>query len=131
MDHFCGPSLDTLQQIYISPLLRTPCLDTVLQVWPHQHRVKGQNHRSQPARHSSFDAAQDMVGFLGCKGTLLAHVQLAIQQYPQVSFLAGLHSILSFLLVLVVRVSLTQVQDLAFGFVELHEVHLGPLLKPV
>jgi len=33
--------------------------------------------------------------------------------------------------VLVVRVASTQVQDLAFGFVEPHEVHLGPLLKAV
>ena len=28
-------------------------------------------------------------------------------------------------------VALTQVQDLAFGFVEPHEVYLGPLLMPV
>lgn len=33
-------------------------------------------------------------------------------------------------LVLIVEFALTQVQDLACGFVELHEVHLGPLLKP-
>ena len=31
-----------------------------------------------------MDAAQDMVGFLGCKGTLLAHVHLTIHWYPQV-----------------------------------------------
>ena len=34
-------------------------------------------------------------------------------------------------LVLVMGVALTQVQDLAFGFVEPHEVYLGPLLMPV
>jgi len=34
-------------------------------------------------------------------------------------------------LVLVVRVASTQMQDLTFGFVEPHEIHLGPLLKPV
>ena len=34
-------------------------------------------------------------------------------------------------LVLVARVAMTQVHDLAFGFVEPHEIHLGPLLKPV
>ena len=28
-------------------------------------------------------------------------------------------------------VALTEVQELAFGFVEAHEVHLGLLLKPV
>jgi len=34
-------------------------------------------------------------------------------------------------LVSAVGVAMTQVQDLAFGFVEPHEIHLGPLLKPV
>ena len=34
-------------------------------------------------------------------------------------------------LVLIVGVAMAQVQDLALGFVEPHEVHLGPLLKPV
>jgi len=34
-------------------------------------------------------------------------------------------------LVLVVRVASTLVQDLAFGFVEPHQVHLDLLLKPV
>ncbi|KAK4825626.1 hypothetical protein QYF61_001306 [Mycteria americana] len=33
--------------------------------------------------------------------------------------------------VLVLRISLTYVQDLALGLVELHEVHMGPLFKPV
>ena len=27
-DHFCGPPLDVLQQVHISPLLRTPHLHT-------------------------------------------------------------------------------------------------------
>lgn len=34
-------------------------------------------------------------------------------------------------LVLVVRIALTQVHELALGFVEPQDVHLGPLLKPV
>jgi len=49
-------------------------LDAVFQVKSHQHRVEGQDHLPQPAGHSSFDAAQDTVGFLGCEGTSLAHV---------------------------------------------------------
>ena len=44
---------------------------------PHQHKVEGQDHLPQPAGHA---AAQDMVGFLGCEDTLLAHVQLPIYQ---------------------------------------------------
>jgi len=80
------------QQICVSPVLRTPHLDTVLQVMPHQLRVDGQDHLHHSAGHTSFDAAQDMVGFLGCEGTLLAHVQLAVHQYSQVLLSrAGLH----------------------------------------
>jgi len=48
----------------------------------HQHRVQGQDHLPQPDGHTSFDAAQDMVGFLGFEGTQLAYVH----QYPQVLF---------------------------------------------
>ena len=49
---FCGPPLDTLQQDLVSPVLRTPHLDTVLQVRPHQHRVEVQDHLCQHASHS-------------------------------------------------------------------------------
>jgi len=58
-------------------VLRSPLLDVILQVRPHQLRVEGQAHLPCPAGHTSFDEAQDTVGFLGCKGTLLPHVQLA------------------------------------------------------
>ena len=34
-------------------------------------------------------------------------------------------------LVLLVDIALTQVQDLALGFIEPHEVLLGPLFEPV
>jgi len=64
MDHFCGPPLDALQQVHVSPVLRAPHLDTVLQVRPHQRRVEGQDHLPRPAGHASSDAAQDTVGFL-------------------------------------------------------------------
>ena len=120
-----------LQQVYVSHILRTLHLDTVLQVRPHQHRVEEQDHLPRPAGHSSFDAAQDTIGFLGCKGALLVHLQLAIHQYPQVFFgRAALNPFIS-QFVSVVDVASTQMQDLSFGFVEAHEIHLGPLLKPV
>ena len=85
-DLLCDPPLDALQQVDIFPVLRTPHLDTVLQVRPQQCRAEGQDHLPQPAGQTYFDASQDTVGFLGCKGTLLAHVQLPIHQYPQVFF---------------------------------------------
>ena len=88
-------SLDVLQQVHVAPVLRNPNLDAVLQVRFQQRRVEGQDYLPHPAGHSSSDAAQNMVGFLGCEGTLLAHIQLAIHQYSQV-FSAGLCSILTF-----------------------------------
>jgi len=84
LDHFCGPPLDALQYLHASPVLRSPCVGAVLLVRPHQHRVEGQAHLPQSAGRAFLDAAQGMVGFLGCEGTLLAHVQLPIHQHPQV-----------------------------------------------
>jgi len=46
LDHFCGPILDTLQQVYVPPVLRTPHLDTVLQLRSHQREVERQDHLS-------------------------------------------------------------------------------------
>ena len=86
LDHFCGPSLDALQQLHVSPALRTPHLYAVLQMRPHQRRAEGQDHLPCPAGCTALDAAQDTVGFLGCEVTLLAHVQLHIHQHPQVFY---------------------------------------------
>jgi len=74
-DYFCGPTMGALQQLHVTPVLRTPHLDAVLQVSPHS-RVEGQDRLPRPADHTAFDAGQDTGGFLGCEGTLLAHVQL-------------------------------------------------------
>ncbi|KAK4829013.1 hypothetical protein QYF61_001769 [Mycteria americana] len=131
-DHFCGPPLDTLQQVHVFPVLRTPELDAVLQVGSHQSGAERQNHIPRPAGHTSFDAAQDMVGLLGCECTLSAHVQLFIHQYPQVLLCrAALNPFISQPL-LIPGIAPTQVQDPAFGLVrshEPHQVHTGPLLK--
>ena len=72
-----------------------------------------------------------MIVLLGCKCTLSAHVQLFIHQYPQV--LLGRTGLNPFIPqpVLIVGFAPTQMQDLALGIVELHEVHTGPPLKPV
>jgi len=83
-DDVCGPPLDPLQQVHVFPVLRAPELDAGLQVGSHQSRVDGQNHLPHPGGHAALDAAQDAVGFLGCKCTLSPHVQLFIHQYPQV-----------------------------------------------
>jgi len=127
LDHIHNTPLGMLQQVHISPVLSNPYLDAALPEFS-QHRAEGQDHLP-PARHNSVDAAQDTVGFLGCEGILLAHVQLPPTSTPT-SFLAGLNPF-TFQFVLIMGVTATQVQDLAAGFVEPHEVHAGLLPKPV
>ena len=61
---------------------------------------------------------------------MLAHVQLAIHQYPQILFSRAVLYPYIPQFVLIVGVATTQVQDLAHGFVEPHKFHLGPLFKP-
>ncbi|KAK4825592.1 hypothetical protein QYF61_000681 [Mycteria americana] len=130
-DHFHGPPLDLLQQLHVFPVLRTPELDAVLQVESHQGRVEGQNRLPRPAGHASFDAAQDTVGFLGCRCTFPSHVQLLIQQYPQVLLhRAALNPFIP-QPVFVLGIAPTHVQDFALGLVEPREVHMGPLLELV
>ena len=60
---------------------------------------------------------------------MLVHNQLPIHHYPHIIFSRTVLNPFIPQLVLSVEVALTQVPDLAFGFVEPHEVHLGPLLS--
>jgi len=109
--HFDGPPLEALQHVCVSPVLRTPHLDAVLQVMFHQCRVEGQDHLPWPAGHASFDAAQDMVSVLGCEDTVLPYVQLPSTSTPKpFSILMSLS-----------LDCLNPVQDLALGFVEPHD----------
>ncbi|KAK4824261.1 hypothetical protein QYF61_012527 [Mycteria americana] len=72
-----------------------------------------------------------MVGFRGCKCTFLGHVELLINQHSQVFLLRAALNPFSAQPVFVLEIAPTRVQDLALGLVELHEVCMGPLLKPV
>ncbi|KAK4827796.1 hypothetical protein QYF61_021788 [Mycteria americana] len=116
--------------VHVFLMLWASELDAVLQVGFHQSEVEGQNHLPQPAGHASFDAAQDTVGFLGCERTLLAHIQFFIHWYPQVLCRAALNPLIA-QPVSMFGIAPTQVQDLALGLAEFHEVHTGPPLKPV
>lgn len=80
MDHFRGPLLGIFQQVHNSPVLRTPHLGATLQV--RSRRAEGQGPLPHPASHTALDAAQVPVGFLGCVGSLLARVHIAIHQHP-------------------------------------------------
>jgi len=59
-------------------------MDAGLKIGSHQSRVEGQNHLPRPAGHASVDAAQVMVGLLGCECTFLGHVELLINQHSKV-----------------------------------------------
>ncbi|KAK4826394.1 hypothetical protein QYF61_008065 [Mycteria americana] len=126
-------SLDTLQHLDVSLVVRGPKLNTVFEVRPHQCRVQGHHHFPSPADHAIFDTSQDALGFLGHLGTLLAHIQAAANQHPQVLLCWAafqplfpkpvgnpLHGVV-----------VTQVQDLALGLVEPHTIHPSPSIQPV
>jgi len=125
------PPLDLLHQVHVLPVLRAPQLDAGLQVGSHQSRIEGQNHLPCPAGHTSLDAAQDMVGSLGCERSLPGHIELLVNQHPQVLLGRAALNPVSAQPVFVLGIALTRVQDLAFGLVELHGGRTGPSLKPV
>ncbi|KAK4808950.1 hypothetical protein QYF61_013584 [Mycteria americana] len=79
------PSLDTLQPLNVSLVARGPKLNTVFEVQPHQCRVQGDDHCPSPAGHTISDTSQDSVGRLGHLGTLLAHIQPAVNQHPRIN----------------------------------------------
>ncbi|KAK4829020.1 hypothetical protein QYF61_001795 [Mycteria americana] len=110
-------SLDTLQHLHVFLVVRGPKLNTAFEVRPHQCPVQGHDHFPSPAGHTIPDTSQDAIGFLGHLGTLLAHIQLAVDQHPQPVALHG--------------VVVTQVQDLALGLIEPHTSGLGPSIQPL
>ncbi|KAK4824657.1 hypothetical protein QYF61_017030 [Mycteria americana] len=125
------PSLDTPQHLNVPLVVGGPKLNTVFEVWPHQCRVQGHNHFPSPAGHAIFDTSQDAIGFLGHLGTLLAHIQLSVNQYPQVLFCLAAFQPLFPKPVALYGVAVAQVQDLALGLVKPHTTDLGPLIQPV
>ncbi|KAK4816334.1 hypothetical protein QYF61_015018 [Mycteria americana] len=125
------PSLDMLQHLNVSLGVRGPKLNTVFEVWPHQCRVQGHDHCPTPAGHAIFDTSQDAVGLLGHLGTLLAHIQVAVNQHPQVLLCLAAFQPLFPKPVALHGVAVAQVQDLAFGLVEPHTIGLGPSIQPV
>ncbi|KAK4817959.1 hypothetical protein QYF61_003479 [Mycteria americana] len=125
------PSLDTLQHLNVSLVVGGPKLNTVFEVRPHQCRVQGHDHFPSPAGHTIFDTSQDAIGFLGHLGTLLAHIQAAVNQHPQVLFCLAAFQPLFPKPVALHGVAVAQVQDLALGLVKPHTIDLGPSIQPV
>lgn len=50
---------------------------------PHNSGVEEENPLPRPPAHASSDKAQDMVNFLGCKHTSMAHILIFTHQHPQ------------------------------------------------
>ncbi|KAK4825444.1 hypothetical protein QYF61_027474 [Mycteria americana] len=125
------PSLDTLQHLNVSLVVGGPKLNTEFEVRPHQCRVQGHDHFPGPAGHAIFDTSQDAIGFLDHLGTLLAHVQAAVNQHPQVLFRWAAFQPLFPKPVALHGVAVAQVQDLALGLAEPHTTGLGPSIQPV
>ncbi|KAK4811285.1 hypothetical protein QYF61_023337 [Mycteria americana] len=125
------PSLYALQYLNIPLVVGGPKLNTVFEVWPHQCRVQGHNHFPSPAGHAIFDAGQDAIGLLGRLGTLLAHIQAAVNQHPQVLLCQAAFQPLFPKPVALHGVAVAQVQDLALGLVKPHTIHPSPSIQPV
>ncbi|KAK4824837.1 hypothetical protein QYF61_020210 [Mycteria americana] len=124
------PSLDMLQHLNVSLVVRGPKLNTVFEVRPHQCRVQGHDHFPSPAGHTIFDTSQDAIGFLGRLGTLLAHIQVAVNQHPQVLFCQAAFQPLFPKPVASHGVVVAQAQDLALSLVEPHTVGPSPSIQP-
>lgn len=88
-----GKSLTT----FLPPLSYSPvcqCLSCMGEPRPgeipgdvsHQCWVKGKSHLPRPAAKTPPNAARVIVGLLRCKDTLLADIQLGVQQNPKVLF---------------------------------------------
>ncbi|KAK4823418.1 hypothetical protein QYF61_001873 [Mycteria americana] len=98
------PSLAVLQHLNVSLVVRGPKLNTVF---------------------------EDAIGFLGHLGTLLAHIQPAVDQHPQVLLCQAAFQPLFPKPVTLHGVAVTQVQDLVLSLVEPHTIGLGPSIQPV
>ncbi|KAK4821431.1 hypothetical protein QYF61_020014 [Mycteria americana] len=112
-------------------VVRGPKLNTVFEVWPHQYRVQGHDHFPSPAGHAISDTSQDAIGFLGHLGTLLAHIQVAVNQHSQVLLCQAAFQPLFPKPVALHGVAVAQGQDLALGLVEPHTIGPGPSIQPV
>ncbi|KAK4829474.1 hypothetical protein QYF61_004764 [Mycteria americana] len=116
------PSLDTLQHLNVSLVVGGPKLNT---------GFEGHDHFPTPAGHTISDTIQDAIGFLGHLGTLLAHIQVAVNQHPQVLFCLAAFQPLFPKPVALHGVAVAQVQDLSLVLAESHTIDLGPSIQPV
>lgn len=81
--------------------------------------------------HASFDAAQDVLGFLDGRYTMPACGQLLIREQPEVLLCLSPFNDSFSQSVTMSEIAPTQGHHLTLGLVQLHDIHLGLLLKLV
>ncbi|KAK4830689.1 hypothetical protein QYF61_012858 [Mycteria americana] len=118
------PSLDSLQHLNVSLVVRGPKLNTGFE-------YRGTITPLSPAGHTISDTSQDAIGLVGHLGTLLAHIQAAVNQHPQVLFHRAAFQPLFPKPVALHGVVVTQVQDPALGLVKPHTIGPSPSIQPV
>ncbi|PKU36430.1 hypothetical protein llap_13265 [Limosa lapponica baueri] len=120
-----------LQYLSVPPIVRGPKLNTVLETWPHQCLVQRDNHFPSSAGHTISNTTQGTVGLLGHLVILLAHIQPAVNQDPQVLLCQAAFLPLFPKPVALHGVVVTQVQDPELGLNSPHAIGLGPSIQPV
>ena len=125
-DHPRGPPPDPLLKLHIFPVSGAPDLDTVLQMELLEGKITSLCLLPPP-----FDAAQDTVGLLSCKCTLVDHVQLFMQQDSQVLLHRAALKEFFCLSALMPGTAPTEVQHLALSFIKLHSTLMYPLFQTV
>mgnify|MGYP001859128896 FL=1 len=112
-------------------VVRGPKLNAVFVVLPHQESSTGGQSLPNTAGHTISDTSQDAVSLLGHLSTLLIHIQLAVDQHPQVLFCQGAFQPLFPQAVAPYRVVVTQVKDTALSPVESNTVCLHLSVQPI
>ena len=92
-------------------------------------RVEADNHVPLPAGHPSSDAVQDTISLLGCKSSLLAHVQLFVHRDPQALLCRIALTELLSQSVYISETAPTQVEHLALALVRFLWDHFPSLSK--
>ena len=106
-------------------------LHPALKLRPHQWPVKKDNPFPCPAGSVGPDAPHNMVGLPHFQGTVLTHVQLAVNWDPQILFLYTVFQLLDPKLIAPHGVVVIKVQDPTLSLVKAHTVDLSPLIQPV
>lgn len=127
LKYHCGPLLDLLQYLHmwhVSQCLSCPgkartghsILCATQWCW-----VEGKDHIPQAADSTPPNGAEESVNFLCHKGTVLAHVQLAVHRDPQ-GLCKASFQLVSLQHTMVCKITPPQMQDTTCTFVKLEDV---------